>query len=315
MKLTEKLDFSFSFKDYNIITELVDYYLDDRVYVFNKLINDREYSEEEKLQYIHYFITPCLENEKQHEYLEKIKHFITREYEIYNYPKINTIINTLSSLFFVSKEDYDLIDDFENYEVETIDLIYKSWQQLYELISQHPLLDLDSYNYEIIDFVPIYYKDASEFVLNETKKFIDNIKEEFPTSLRRLDSFILCSKDYIEFVAGEGTMAYFVSDNVFLPENVEEKDDLFFITALYHEFGHFIYSLLPEECQILWQDYYLEWTKNNIKLTRDKDNEVEELFADVFSLLFNPNPPDFIHEPSRIIIQVFKEIINRGFTI
>jgi hypothetical protein len=139
------------------------------------------------------------------------------------------------------------------------------------------------------------------------------MKKEYPTSLRRLDSIILCSKDYIEFVAGEGTMAYFVASNIFMPSSVPKEDELFFTTTIFHELGHFVYDLLPIECQILWQDYYIEWCKNNVKLTRDENNSVEELFADVFSLQYNPKQPDYIHEPSKLITNIFYEIIDRGF--
>jgi hypothetical protein len=314
-KLSERLDFSFSYNDFAVITELLEQYLDDRVYVFNKLINENSYTENEKTQYINYFITPCVEEMKQHEYLSKIQHFLSREYEIYNHPKIASLLDTLSSIFFTTKEDYDLIDDFENYEVETIDAIYELWQQLHELISNYPLLNLDDYKYEVIDFVPIYYKkeDVDSFVLKEIKKFIHIMKKEFPTSLRRLDSVILCSKDYIEFVAGEGTMAYYIESTIFMPANVEKEDELFFVTTLYHEWFHMVYSLLPEECQILWQDYYIEWCKKGLRLTRDENNEVEELFADVGSIVYNTKNPDYIHEPSKIIINTFNEILKRGF--
>ncbi|MGD9678155.1 MAG: hypothetical protein AB7V16_07300 [Vulcanibacillus sp.] len=311
--LTEKLDFSFAIRDFEIITELLDQYLDDRVFVFNKLINENDFTNEEKKQYIHYFISACIEDKKQHEYLSKIQHFLSREYEVFNHPEIASVIDTLSSIFFTNVEDYSLIEDFENYEVETISVIYDSWQTLTELISVYPLLDLDTYKYEVIDFVPIYYKDAESFVLKEVKSFIHKIKKEFPSSLRRLDSIILCDKDYIEYVAGEGTMAYFISDNVFMPSSVDKDNELFFVTTIYHEFGHFVYSLLPEECQILWQDYFIEWVNNGVKLTRDENNDVEEVFADVFSLVYNQKNPDYIHEPSKIITNTFKEILNRGF--
>ena len=312
--LTEKLDFSFAIKDFNLVTELLDQYLNDRVYTFNKMFNDHDISDEEKQQYIHYFITKIFDNKKQHEYLSKIQHFLSREYEIFTNPEVANIVNALSSLFFANVEDFDLIEDFENYEVDTIEMIYEAWEELTELITIYPIIDLDSYEYEVVDLVPIYYKKVQPFVLNEVKNFIHKMKEEFPVTLRRLDSIILCHKEYIEYVAGEGTMAYFISDTVFMPSNVESKDESFFTTTIYHELGHFIFSLLPEECQILWHDYYVEWLNSKLMLTRDENNESEELFADVFSLVYNIKNPDYIHEPSKIIVNTFKEVLNRGFT-
>ncbi len=314
-QILEKLDFSFSFSDFNVITELLDHYLEDRVYVFDEVFNAKTYSDKDKVDYIHYFIEPCIKDKPHHDYLERIQHFLSREYEIFNHPKISALVDTLQSIFFTRKDDYDSIEDFEDYEVEVIDQIYESWQQLYQLISQYPLLELDTFKYEVIDFVPIYYTDDSDsYVLNEVKKFVKVMKKEYPTSLRRLDSLILCDTEYIEFVAGEGTMAFFVGDNVFMPNKVSDDDKLFFTTTLYHEFGHFIYDLLPEHCQVLWTDYYKEWITKGIKLTREEGNDVEELFADVFSLQHNEKKPDYISEPSTQIVDTYKDVLERGFT-
>lgn len=317
-KLNEKLDFTFSYKDFNLITELLNQYMDDRVYVFNSIVSMNDgFTDDLKKEYIHYFIAPFMENKPYHKYLSKINHFICREYEIYNYPEISEIVANLKSIFNTDYNTLEIIEDFEMYEMENINLIYALWEQFTSLVANYPILNLDTYNYEKIGSLPIYYNNPPKELLNEINEFILRMENEFPTSIRRLDSIILCSKDYIEFVAGKGTMAYFVSDTVFIPDDIKEDDYLFFITTLYHEFGHFIFSLLPEECYIIWYDYFDEWKQNKLKLTRDKEQDVdaEELFADVFSLIFNPNIPDYLHEPSQIIMNTFIDILNRGFTI
>lgn len=312
--IREQLDFTFSIRDFNTITVLLEQYLDDRISVYNNLISSE--NKEDIDLYIHYFITPILEDEKTHPYLYRIKHFLSREYELYNHPDITDIVASLQEIFGINKEQIDALEDFLDFEHDSIENIYTLWQEFTEKVREYPLLLLNQFDYKIKDFVPVYSDPSTdEFVLKVFDKFVDDMKTYFPASLRRIDSFIFCDPAYIEYVAGEGTMAYFTSESVFLPCYVEEKDKNFFTETLVHEFGHFIFDLLPETEQILWYDLYDTWKENNIKMTRDEGkNDVEELFADVFSIIHSP-VHDFIQQPSTIIVDSFIDIIEQGFQV
>ena len=228
-KIQEQLDFTFSFTDFEVITDILEEYLRDRSTAFNKIFS-KNYTEKDIAFYIHYLISPFLEEEKYHKSIYRIQHFLNREYEFYNNEKVEIIINELRDIFNVSYDIIKNIDDFEEYEFDTINKIYDLWGELYELVQKYPFLELDKFNYEIKDFVPIYSDpNTDSFVLNEFYKFVDIMKKEFPSSLRRIDSFIFCNPEYIEFVAGEGTMAYFISESVFMPCYVKEEDRNFFI--------------------------------------------------------------------------------------
>ena len=87
-------------------------------------------------------------------------------------------------------------------------------------------------------------------------------------------------------------------------------------SILIHEFGHFIFDIMPERYQIAWYSNFDAWIQNEVKLTRDTGkNEVEELFADTFSILYNPNIGDFITEPSSLVIDTFMDLVSRSFNL
>lgn len=99
-----------------------------------------------------------------------------------------------------------------------------------------------------------------------------------------------------------------------MPSTIKDEDRLFFVETLYHEFMHFIYELLPETEHILWYDYFDQWKENSIKLTREYDKlDPEELFADVGSYIYGSEKNDFIKKPADMVIDTFKDIIERGF--
>jgi len=175
---------------------------------------------------------------------------------------------------------------------------------------------LDSFTYNVIDGVTTYADpNTDKFIRDTFDSFVSKIKPKFPNSLKRIDSFIFCDPSYIEFVAGKGTMAYYINDSVILPCTVKEDDKLFFVETLYHEFMHFIYELLPENIQVIWYDYFDTWIENEVTLTREYDKlDPEELFADVGSFIYGPEHNDFIKEPSQIVVDVWKNLIESGFS-
>lgn len=302
--------------DYDTITNILEGYLEDRTNAYSNLFNiGGKVSQEDIDYYVHYYLTPFIENEKYHPAIYRIQHFLGREYELFNHPDIANIVYELQDIFSINKEQVDNIENFEDFEFENINRIYDLWEELYNLVESYPLLSLEDYDYAIKDFIPIYTNPNTDtFVTNEFNKFVEIMKKEFPSSLRRIDCFIFCDPEYIEFVAGEGTMAYFTSESVFMPCYVSEENKKFFIETLFHETFHFIFSLLPETLQALWYELYSDWERDSVKMTREKkeDNEVEELFADVGSWVYSP-VNDFIKQPSTIIIDSFKEILELGF--
>jgi len=308
--IREKLDFTFSYKDFDTITELLELYLSDRITAYQDIF-ENDYTEDDKNFYIHYFIYPFLEDEDIHPYIYRIQHFLNREYELFNHTEINSIIVELQDIFGITQEQIEAVEDFEEFEFNNIEKIYELWEKLYEEIKNYPLLDLKDYNRQEIDKTVIFSDPATDsFVLDTFYEFLSIMQKNFRSELMRLDSFIFCDPEYIEFVAGEGTMAFFTSDNVFMPCYVEEDQRHFFAETIFHEFGHFIFDLLSETDQVLWYDFYNEWLEKGLELTREEGNEVEELFADVFSIIFNPHTNDFLHSPSDIIINTFIEIIK-----
>jgi hypothetical protein len=309
-KLNEKLDFSFSIKDFSLITEILEYYLQDRLFAFNNL----DFSKPNNIEsYINYFL--CPKTEKYHPYLFRIQHFIDRDYEFFNKEEIGSLVGKLRSLL---RSDYDSIiniKDFQKYEFDCINDIFDNWDIFYQKVQDYPLLVIDSFTYDDSKQTPIYYDtNTDKFILNTVHEFLEIVSKAFPVSLRRLDSIILCDSEYIDFVAGEGTMAFFINDNIFMPKTVKEEDKNFFIETIYHEFGHYMFSGLYEADQILWYDLYEEWVKKDIQLTREEGkNEVEELFADAFSIKYSP-VNDFIEKPSEIVIESFTDILNHSYT-
>lgn len=309
--LNEKLDFSINLDDFDAITSFVVDYLKDRISVYEKL-QSNDFTEYDIKYYIHYFINPCLDDKKSHPYLYRIQHFLSRDYEVFNFSDLSSITNKLLDLF-----NYEFIDIESFFEDEhtNINSFYDLWNELYSQLKNYPYLMLNSFNYNVEDYV-ITYSDPNtdEFIIKSFKEFIHKMKKIFPNSLRRIDSFIFCDPSYINFVAGKGTMAYYIQDTVFMPSFINDEDKLFFVETLYHEFMHFIYELLPETEHILWYDYFDQWKDNNIKLTREYDKlDPEELFADVGSYIYGPEKNDFIKKPSDIVIDTFKDIIERGF--
>jgi hypothetical protein len=324
--LKEKLDFSFSIKDFEEISKLLEDFLLFRIDVFKELFcSNKGLEKKSKNEYIHFFITQYDKDEsnpdkpvaEQHHFLSRIQHFLSRNYEFFTLPEVQATIQSLLYCFTLTKEDIEEnYDNFEEFENNIIDLILDKWDDLYSKVQEYPFLTIKEFKNEIIQGVSVYYKENSidNELLEIYKHFIVDMNTVFPKSLKRIDSILFVPQSYIDFTAGEGTTAFFLEDEIFMPEQIVEKDKKFFVETLYHEFGHFIFALLTETNQILWYKYYDEWSvSSNIKLTREYGkNEVEELFADAFSRIYSPLH-DFIQEPSTVIIDTVKNILQDDF--
>lgn len=316
MHLSEKLDFSFSIKDFKEISSMFDQYMDDRVSLYKKIFLEQSPTKQQMLEYISFFITPVVENALEHPNLYRIKHFISRNYEFYTLPSVSVLIEDLYNYLNLSAEDINLIEDFSEFEYNVIQTLYDSWRQLYEKVQELPFLLLKTFKYTTMCNCQIYYDPTTEeFTLKNFITFIKIIHKYFPKQLMRLDTFILCDPEYIEFSAGDKTMAFYLDDTVFIPCTVKNEDKEFYVETLYHEFAHHLFTLMKETSQLLWYDLYNTWVEKKLKFTRDDgNNEVEELFADVFSLLISP-VHDFIQDCSKTIKDYFKIIIEKEFGV
>jgi hypothetical protein len=317
-QLKEKLDFSFTMKDFEIMTKLLDEYIQERQYAYQELFcKEGDLDEDSYKEYIHYFITALFtdEDKKQHPFLERVNHFLSRNYECFSLPGVPEITSQLAYCFSLTKEEIYETPYFDEYDYEMMDTIIDLWNELYDKIMEYPFLNIREYEHEITNGISLYYKNESIDLelLGIYKQFITDMNNVFPKSLKRIDSILFVPQEYIDMSAGEGTTAYFMEDEIFMPEKIKDEDKKFFVETIYHEFGHFIFALLSESSQILWYDYYSTWLTQNIKMTRDEGkNEVEELFADGFSRIYSPLH-DFIQEPSIVIIDTVKNILEEEF--
>lgn len=331
-RIQEKLDYNFRYSDAKIIDELMRYYISDRERMYNELFcSTMDYTLEDVKSYIKYFMGEPNGNIEQdgdeyHEYLYRLKHFLSRNYEMNLIPEFAESVTNIYSCL-ISCLDTDISDEdmenFESLEYESIKNLKTYWADYLSKLIEYPMLNLDKMNYANIAGVQVYYNDTiTDWVLNTFLEFVQNIKRDFPSTLLRMDTFVLVSPEYITFCGGEGTEAFFTDDAIFYADSCPEEDREFYRSALYHEFGHFIYSLLSETYQIYWCDNYIEWKNNNVKMTRDedknsqKDEFCEELFADCTSchyLCDLMTDEDYIHNPSNLIMNVWEFIIKKEF--
>ena len=314
--IKEQLDFSFSFKDFESVDEFEREYLNDRIKYFTKYFIDNIPTQNEYENYINFFITPIFDDKEQHPYLYRIQHFLERDYEFFTLPEVFSIKENLLKILNIDSNQLEQIDSFINFEFNNINDMADLWEELYNKIQEYPILMLNTFDFMDINGTKIYFEDNTDpFIKENFITFITNISELFPNELSKLGNWIICNPKYIEFSAGKGTFAFYMRDNVFVRSKVEEEDKKFYIETLYHEFFHFLFELLPEYVQIAWYDMYEIWKYKNVKMTRDEGkNSVEELFADVGSLLCTPIH-DFIQEPNPIIRDYVKIILKDNFNI
>lgn len=329
--LTERLEFNFHWKDIKVIDSLMQDYISDRVKCYDSIFcdNENDISLTDITQYLHYFTQYDFEYDyKVHPYLERLNNFLNRNYEIFSIPTLYEklpIIQGLLSPIELSV-NYDTIMEISDWEYNIIEQLKETWDIIINELLNFPLLNLDKMEYEELNGVQVYYdKDIDRNVAEPFKDFVNDIYNTFPNTLLRLDSFLLLDPEYIELVAGEGTKAYYLEDSIFFAKEIKDKDregeELFTVQSYYHEFAHFIYAQLSETYINYWIDNYEDWTEKEIKMTRDKDRNVqldcfcEELFCDTFACMFidTPNTEEYIHNPSQIITDTVDFILRQEF--
>lgn len=323
MIMNENLDFNLSFKDINCVNKLMKEFILDRKNFYKSVFLNGEYSNLDIKKYINYFTNLILFNENEndndesiekdkHPSLIRLTHFFSRNYEVFVQPEISNIVEDIKNI--LNGKNLENFEDleFEDIEFKEISDLENRWDELIQEFSTFPLLNLNKMNYEEICNCQVYYtQNTQSYILSIFKKFLMKINEIFSENLLRFDTFILIDPSFIEIRAGEGTVAYFTDSCAFFPNSCRDEDKDFIYQVFFHEFGHYLFSLISEEKVYYWYDCYERWVKNeNIKFSREEGyNEVEELFADAFSCIF-ADSDDFIHKPSEIIINTVKFIID-----
>ena len=126
----------------------------------------------------------------------------------------------------------------------------------------------------------------------------------------------------------EQTQAFFTDGEIYLKckcDNLSDpSEQLFYKCVLYHEFSHYLWTLLPQYLQIYWVESYKEWKNKGLKLTRADDRNsqksefMQELFADCNACRYLGDKlcdEDYIHNPSPIIMDTFNFILKKAFEI
>lgn len=325
-KLQEKLDYSFSFKDFKKINEYMNNFISDRRGSFQKYFIEYNAETAKNFKktcqdYIEYFVAN--DGKESHSALYRIIHFINRPYEVFSLPEIEPLISRLKFLFSIP---YEEIDDFEEfiseYEVDTIQEIEEIWASLNELLASSPRIIMSDLQYIQKGSIQIYVEpNADTFIVQTISNLAEKMVESFPLHMSRLDSFFIVNKDYINFACGvddDSVMAFYLEDHIFFPSHIDPNDKDFFLFSVWHEAGHFIFELMSEASQELWYSQYQKWEEKGVKLSRigNNDNEVEECFADAFSYIYGPLKTvveDFVQPPSQIVMNTVRSLIEEEF--
>ena len=326
-QLNEKLDFNLSMEDISTMNSLMKEYIDVRKQFYKNIFcSDEEYSKEDILDYLAFFTQLNLtddDNTEQYELVERILHFLERNYEMFIFGDIALCVETIKSIFYgeyLNDDDLIVGNEFEDLEYEKIIELENKWQEFIEYIRKYPLMNLDKMEYEEMFGCHVYFEKGTQQIIKRGfKDFIENIHKDFPNILLRFDSFILVSPSYIELCAGEGTYAFYMDDTIFFSNKYDSDEQKFSNTVFYHEFGHFIYELISETYQQYFTDCYIEWNDKGTKLSRDLSEYsnlegADELFADSFSCLYyEPSDEGFIHKPSEIILDTVRFILEQEY--
>lgn len=337
MEFNENITFNFSdsfYKDVKTLDVLIQAYINVRKNVYQDVFcSEESYDESDINDYIAYFTTPsCDITQDVYDDLYHIQNFLNRDYEIYIQQDINSIRCQLQSL--ISCEVYPY-EDFEQEEFDNLQKLQSLWDEFKQKTSEAPLLNLDKMEYQNINGVQCYFdKNTEDFVMESFIEFMNTLHNKFPNTLLKLDTCVIVPKDYIEYVGGEGTQAFFTDNALFLASTCDDKNDeeerCFYKLVLYHELGHFIYTLLSETSRIMWSDLYKTWREKKVKMTRDDDknsqlydedgNETnenkEELWSDTFAtILYDGELKDeyYIHKPSSLITNSVDFILRSEF--
>ena len=325
-KIQEKLDYSFTFKDFTKIGTYMKALLNDRRNAFTRFFveyNPDSASNFKKTcqEYVEYFVAN--DGKESHPAIYRIVHFINRPYEIFSLPDIQPLVNRLQFLLGIPYEEIDDYEEFINeYEVDTLTEIEEIWNSLEDLLKKSPHISLPNLQYIQKGPIQIYIEPNSDpFIVSTVTNLAEKMAKEFPLQANRLDSFFIVSKDYINYSCGvddDTVMAFYLDDHIYFPSHIDPDDKNFFIFSIWHEFGHFIFELMSESSQELWYTEYQQWEEKGVKLSRigNNDNEVEECFADAFSYIYGPLKgivEDFVQPPSKIVLNTVRTLIFEEF--
>ena len=343
-RLKENLDYTFSYKDLITVDKMVRRYISDREKMYNELFNSEEdYNVDDLKEYLEYFegasasdLDVDAQDSKHHKYLWSIREFLSRNYEFNLLPNYCDLIGNISDCLFYLDGLADNItdegmDEIVESEYECIENLKKFWNDYIVAMVNYPLMKLDELKDVSIMGCDVYFeKDTQEFVLNSFLEFLQNVKKDFPQILKKFDRFLILNSDFITFLADndEGTQAFFTDNSIFLKSKCDdlkdESEKFFYKEVLYHEFGHFVWSCLPQYLQMYWVQSYTDWKKKGLKMPRDEERNsqsdvyCQECFADSFACIYlgdSATDEDYIHLPNEQIMDTINFILKKAFEI
>ena len=341
-RIVENLDYSFNWKDLISVDGMVRKYISDREKMYDELFNSEEdYDKDDVLEYLEYFMASDssdadidAKDSKHHRYLYNIHHFLGRNYEFNILPSYWQAVSDITDClcYYGSVETDEEIEEFVDSEFDRIQNLKEFWNSFLNLLAGYPMAHLEKMRKTCVMGSDVYYdKKTDKFVLESFLEFLQNVKRDFPDLMKKFDRFLIVDNDYLQFLADDGgedsgTEAFFTDDSIFLKcrcENLKDESERFFYkTVLYHEFGHYIFEQLPEFLQLYWQQEYLNWKKNGLKMCRDEDKNsqldvyMNECFADNFAchyLSSQMNDEDYIHNPNPQITDSFEFVLRKAF--
>lgn len=343
-RITENLDYSFTWKDLIAVDNMMRTYISDRERFYNELFNSTEdFDNDDVVEYVNYFMGSDAsdmdidsDEHKHHRYLYNIRHFLGRNYEFGILSSYWDMVCNINDCLccFESFDTDDEIDGFIENENECIQNLKDFWNDFLQTLAEYPMMHLDELKKTCIMGSDVYFdKNTDDFVLNSFLEFLQNIKRDFPNLLSKFDRFLILDNDYLRFLADDGgedsgTQAFFTDNTIFLKSHCEdlkdERERFFYKVVLYHEFGHYVFENLPEYLQLYWQQNYVEWKKNGLKMCRDEDKNsqldvyMNELHSDCFACHYlgdKMTDDDYIHLPNEQIMDTFEFILRKAFDV
>ena len=344
-RIKENLDYTFEWRDIIAIDRMMKSYINDRETLYTELFNSEEdFDKEDVQEYIEYFLSPNSsdmdvdsDDNKHHKYLHNIHHFLERDYLFTILPSYENLITNLSDCLYycgVLETDED-INNFIEFESECIENLKAFWHEFLQTLAEYPMLHLEKMKCTNIMGILVYYdKNVQSFVLDSVVDFLQDIKRDFPTIMKRFDTLFIMDNDYLRFLSDDngedsGTQAFYTENSIYLKakcDNLKDESERFFYKeVLRHEFGHRVFDSLSEYLQIYWEECYKEWKKKGLKFCRDEDRNsqldvyCQELFADCMACYYFENTEEiyndenYIHMPNEQIMDTFKFIIKKGF--
>ena len=342
-RITENLDYTFSYKDLIVADKMMKTYLADREKLYTDLFcSDEEYDKQDVLDYLEYFMASDssdmdidAKDSRHHKYLYNLHHFLSRNYEFNILPSYCECIANITDCmyYFNGVETDEEIELFIENESETIENLKAFWNDFLNTMANYPMMHLDKLKHTCIMGCDVYYDPkADKFVLDSFLEFLQNVKRDFPNIISKFDRFLILDNDYVHYMADDGleddsgTQAFFTDDSIFLKAHCEDLNDeserFFYKEVLYHEFGHFMFEQLPEYLQLYWQQEYQEWKKKGLKMCRDEDRNsqldmyMNELHSDCFACHYlgdKMTDEDYIHMPNEQIMDTFEFVLKKGF--